>query len=891
MKTLAFALMVAAGALVGQAETTIYVAHNSANPVSPYGDLTTAAKTISDAMVVAAEAQDAVVIIVQPGPYAETGFTLDKAITVRGATGDPKDVTITDSVSGKRAFTITHADARIEALTIAGAGMQGESTNHGSHLLLSAGFVKKCIIENGSARHTNNARYTSGGNVYMTGGTIEDSVIQNGSVYRQGKGGNVYMTSGTLRRCKILNGDAYSNASTAGYESIGGGVYAEGGLIDSCILSGNKASRFGLCGGMWLGGTATAANCTVVGSAVDGSSTKSASYLSYGFGVHIASKTAKAINTVMYDNGGDAQKEYGTANLGNYVNCASSIDNESDAGWQTITADDFTDYAHGDYMPQTAKLIDKGTTDPAHYPSGASTTDLAGNPRISGKSIDIGCYEADGSKASCSGTLSSYATFEENEVICHAEASGGVGDAPTFKWDFGNGEVRTTDQADYSYAYPTSGLFTVSVMASGDGGTTWVATNVLPTKIVVIPETMYVNSTNTTPVFPFKTPESAATTLTAVMSAMTNNNSVGLACCVSGAVVRIMKSDTALTDRGIVLDNAIIIRGDTGNPEDVVITHSGGAERAFALQHPGAVIEGLTIGGSGTQSKDGGHISVAEGIVRKCIVENGVGVNSGSAGFRGCNIYLSGGIVEDSVIRGGHGKRKQFGANVAMSGGCVRRCHILNGIAASQANLTSGGYESIGGGVYMTGGVLENCLVASNVVGRFSYTAGIYLNGAGTVVNCTVVGGTVTSTEQSGSFANVGVGIHIANSKGRVINTVVYDNGGTAQTEFGTGSNLACYDYCASSVANESAAHWTTITAADFSDYAAWTGKGAVEGLRPSRRSGEDRLINAGTKWDEYLGIGATSTTDLCGGERLLGRRVDIGCLENLKLGLMLFVR
>ena len=191
----------------------------------------------------------------------------------------------------------------------------------------------------------------------------------------------------------------------------------------------------------------------------------------------------------------------------------------------------------------------------------------------------------------------------------------------------------------------------------------------------------------------------------------------------------------------------------------------------------------------------------------------------------------------------------------------------------------------------MTGGVLENCLVASNVVGRFSYTAGIYLDGAGTVVNCTVVGGTVTSTEQSGSFANVGVGIHIANSKGRVINTVVYDNGGTAQTEFGTGANLACYDYCASSVANESAAHWTTITAADFSNYAAWTGANDVEGLRPNRREGENRLINAGTKWDEYLELGATSTTDLCGGARLLGRRIDIGCLENLGPGLMLFVR
>lgn len=28
-----------------------------------------------------------------------------------------------------------------------------------------------------------------------------------------------------------------------------------------------------------------------------------------------------------------------------------------------------------------------------------------------------------------------------------------------------------------------------------------------------------------------------------------------------------------------------------------------------------------------------------------------------------------------------------------------------------------------------------------------------------------------------------------------------------------------------------------------------------------------------------------------CGGARLLGRRIDIGCLENLGFGMMLFVR
>lgn len=605
--------------------------------------------------------------------------------------------------------------------------------------------------------------------------------------------------------------------------------------------------------------------------------------LSYGFGVQIASKTAKAINTVMYDNGGDAQKEYGTANLTNYFNCASSVANEFDAGWQTIDEKAFVAYAQGDYtLPLTSKLVDAGTLADGVYPADASTTDLLGNARVSKTLIDIGCYEADKSKASCSGTLSDYAVLEGAEVTCSAEAAGIEGDI-IYKWDFGNGTTVTTNLANFAYAYPNAGLFTVSVAASGDEGATWTAPFELTTKIVVAPSVMFVDSESENPAFPYKGKGSAAKTISEVLNAMTNNVSGGLAC-VSGVVIRIVSS-SRLTESGIVLDAPIIIRGESDNPTNVVITASTKGTRAFTLNNDGALIENLTVSGSGAQNVDGGHVSVTKGTVRNCIIENGRGPGSvGDEGNRGVNVFIEGGIVEDSVIRGAKNGFKTFGGNVAMTGGRVRRCKILDGTAHSGAN--TGGHESFGGGVYMTGGVLENCLVASNVVGRFSYTAGIYLNGAGTVVNCTVVGSSVNyGGKEPSSPSSYGVGIHIANGAGRVINTVVYDNGGTAQTEFGAESNLNCYDYCASSVANELAAHWTTITAADFVDYTAWTGVGVVEGLRPNNQ-GSRKLFNAGTKWAVYLSKGATSLTDLCGGPRRVGLRLDIGCLEGAERGL-----
>lgn len=892
MKCLLSAFIVILGVVTANADATvIWVDCSSTGPVSPYASKAEAATTITDALAVAT-GDGPYEIRVCKGNYTDTGMTLAAAIAVVGDTGNPADVVITDATTGQRAFTMSHADARIEALTITGTGRYGTpdagNSNGGGHVRMTSGTVRNCVIELGQCC-LSPSMSAHGGNVAMTGGVVEDCLIQGGQVGRKGCGGNVYMTGGTVRQCRILNGAGYSTAGTGGYEAVCGGVYATGGLIDSCLLVGNKITRFGYCGGLYLGGTATALNCSVFGSTVDGTVKPSGSRLDYGFGAHIASANAKAVNTVVYDNGGDAQKEYGTANLGNYHSCASSVANASDANWKTITADDFTAYTQGDYtLPLRSKMVDSGTLDPAYYPTEASMTDLAGNARVSTTLIDIGCYETDKSKASCSGSLSTYAALEGSNVVCTAEAIG-VGDTPVFKWTFGNGTEAETSQAEYVYAYPASGLFTVSVSASGDNGTTWTAPFVLKTKIVVVPATMYVDSANESPRFPFKTKGDAATTVTAALNAMTNNISEGIAC-VPGVEIRIV-AGTATTESGMVLDVPITIRGESGDPADVVITHEGTANRAFTVMHDSALIDGLTVSGSGSQVVDGGHVLVSAGTVRNCIVENGLGADNGGAELSGCNVCVTGGVLEDSTIRGGQARRKTYGGNVALTGGTVRRCRILDGVASSQARLDSVGWESRGGGVYMTGGILENCLLAGNNVGRFSYTGGIYVDG-GTVLSCTVIRGTVTSSEQSASFGDYGVGIQVANANAKVVNTVVYDNGGTAQKEFGT-VNLSCYDFCASSVANGSAAHWTTMTVADFVDYDSWTSLQSVEGLRANGKAKDGKtthLINAGTTWAAYLAAGATSTTDLLGGARLNSSRLDIGCLEGMKAGGLAFI-
>ena len=50
-------------------------------------------------------------------------------------------------------------------------------------------------------------------------------------------------------------------------------------------------------------------------------------------------------------------------------------------------------------------------------------------------------------------------------------------------------------------------------------------------------------------------------------------------------------------------------------------------------------------------------------------------------------------------------------------------------------------------------------------------------------------------------------------------------------------------------------------------------------------------LVDAGTTWQDYLGSGASSETDLAGRKRLVGDCLDIGCYEYFCDGFMMLFR
>ena len=382
---------------------------------------------------------------------------------------------------------------------------------------------------------------------------------------------------------------------------------------------------------------------------------------------------------------------------------------------------------------------------------------------------------------------------------------------------------------------------------------------------------MYVDSNCATPVFPYKTRDTAATTLGAAVGSLTNNVSENKT--IIGGVDIIMLKGSRSNDTGCFLSTAVTVRGETDNPADVEIVDNVAGFRAFTLSHPDAVVSNLTISGNGFQttgseSGGGGHVWMSAGLVANCVIKNGR-----ASGWKG---YGNGG-------------------NVYMKGGRIERCLVTGGTA------NWGGFpaqECYGMGLYASGGTIDNCLFKDNrddTSDDGRNHGGVCLNGAVTMVNCTVTGG------WGRDYYGRGTGIYIMSEKARVVNCVAYGNysyfrtspsylANTLSSNCGN-SNLGCYFNCGSSFTNTSCATWTVLTDNDFVKYESFvvTGKTWTQ-LKEYSTSEEyasfdwhqkrgSQLIDKGTM-DQMYRPADCSDIDLGGNPRVLNRSVDLGCWE-----------
>jgi hypothetical protein len=392
-----------------------YVAATSGNPAAPYTSWATAATNIQDAVDVAGVGGT---IFVTNGTYAVGGRTMpspgdgatnrvavDKPLTVRSVNG-PGVTVIQGQMPGAtngymRCVYLTNG-ATLVGFTLTngvagnGGGVYCESTGVVlSNCVLSGNWADVYYGQGGGACGGTLNNCTLSGNSASDGGGAEDSTLNNCTLT-----GNVGSgaSGGTLNNCTLTGnfagvpgffayggGACYStlnNCTLTGNSTDyqGGGAY--GCTLSNCTLTGNSAAYWG--GGAWgctLNNCALTGNSAGEGGGADLSTlnncTLTGNSASYGGG---GAYSCTLNNCIVYYNSDNY--EFGT------LTCCCTTPDPGGIG-NITNAPLFVDYAGGNlHLQSNSPCINSGNN---AYVVGS--TDLDGNPRIVGGTVDIGAYE------------------------------------------------------------------------------------------------------------------------------------------------------------------------------------------------------------------------------------------------------------------------------------------------------------------------------------------------------------------------------------------------------------------------------------------------------------------------------------------------------------------
>ena len=313
----------------------------STNPVAPYESWETAAGDIQSA--VDAASLPGAVVMVGDGVYDSGGRAVDGQMTNRVAVAKPLTV---KSVNGPAATWIV--GYQVPGSTNGDGAIRCVYLSEGAAL---SGFT----LTNGATRRSGDLeREQKGGAVWCPSisEVISNCVLTHNSALARGGGA----WGGTLNHCRLSD-------NTAMY---GGGAY--GSLLTGCVLTGNSASGSG-------GGAAYALlnNCTVMGNwALLSSGGVWNSWLN---------------NSIAYFN---SDPRGAVANyLGLMANFSCTTPQPSGGAGNFTNAPLFVDAAAGDFRLQTnSPCINAGANAYA-----TTATDLDGNPRVAGGTVDVGAYE------------------------------------------------------------------------------------------------------------------------------------------------------------------------------------------------------------------------------------------------------------------------------------------------------------------------------------------------------------------------------------------------------------------------------------------------------------------------------------------------------------------
>ena len=249
--------------------------------------------------------------------------------------------------------------------TVSDCIISGNSTTSGGGThCFGGGIVSDCIISGNTASH-------SGGGAYcLSGGTVSDCIISGNSA---GSGGGVrcYGDGGTVSECTISSNSA---------SWLGGGVQCYyGGALTNCLIYNMNTAKFG--GGVYCAEGGELYNCTISGnSAAD-----------FGGGI-FCTNDAAVVDSIIYDNqaviGNNNWHIDGSNTFFSY--CCTVPIAGLPGGNGCITNDPEFVVPGFDYRLQETSACRNSGSNMFWM---IDATDLDGNPRIIGGTVDIGCYE------------------------------------------------------------------------------------------------------------------------------------------------------------------------------------------------------------------------------------------------------------------------------------------------------------------------------------------------------------------------------------------------------------------------------------------------------------------------------------------------------------------
>ncbi|MBQ3806385.1 MAG: PKD domain-containing protein [Kiritimatiellae bacterium] len=343
------------------ASSTIYVTPNNGAGVFPYDTPATGHGNLKTAVQ---SALDGYTLLLGEGVHETVDqVSFSKAITIRGLGVTPDAVVVSNTVAEAntyyhRVLEMNNANGRIENITIANGCVKNQ---FGGNLRLVTGIVSNCVIRGGLA------------------------VADNGNA---GGAGVELAGAGTITHCIISNNTVQGSSNSGSY--AGGAIAvqynAKNGRVSNCLVAHNRYvtsgdTKAGAAGIRFCGSNDNTQieNNTIVANVVEGSLADDSA------GVYCTTWYGRLRNNIIVGNYETGKDTYTSVKMdtehGTYVN------NLDDATAFSV----FRNFAKGDFsLKPSSAACNAGTT------SGLTllpAVDLAGNPRVFGKGIDIGCYE------------------------------------------------------------------------------------------------------------------------------------------------------------------------------------------------------------------------------------------------------------------------------------------------------------------------------------------------------------------------------------------------------------------------------------------------------------------------------------------------------------------